>query len=274
MDLPKWFSKAIDKKRRGFLWKGQEQANAGHYLVAWEKVQRPIEYGGLGIHNLELLGCALRIRWLWAQKTQLDRPWARLPISVPRKAQALFDVAVDTIVGNGEHILFWTDRWLDGHTMAEISPNLIKTLAKRTAKRRTVAQAIQNRSWVGDIKGAHTIEVHIWDFVDGLLLQPDVQDHYTWKFSQDGTYSSKSAYGAYFVGTIKFGPWRRIWKTWAPSHCKFFIWLVFHNRVWTSDRLAKRGLPHPEACPLCDQAEGTIHHLLVECVFTRQVWTL
>jgi len=27
MDMPKWFFKAIDKKRRGFLWKGQEQAN-------------------------------------------------------------------------------------------------------------------------------------------------------------------------------------------------------------------------------------------------------
>ena len=75
MDMPKWFFKAIDKKRRGFLWKGQEQANGGHCLVAWEKVQRPIEYGGLGIHNLELLGCALRIRWLWAQKT-VDEIWS------------------------------------------------------------------------------------------------------------------------------------------------------------------------------------------------------
>ena len=109
-------------------------------------------------------------------------------LSVPRKAQALFDVAVDAIVGNGEHILFWTDRWLDGHTMANIAPNLVKTVTKQTAKRRTVAQAIQNRRWVGDIKGALTIEVlieylHIWDTVDNLLLRSDVQDCYTWKLS-------------------------------------------------------------------------------------------
>ena len=39
-----------------------------------------------------------------------------------------------------------------------------------------------------------------------------------------------------------------------------------------ADRLAKRGLPHPERCPLCDQAEETINHLLVSCVFSRQVW--
>lgn len=61
IDLPKWVVKEIDKKRRGFLWKGQEQANGGNCLVSWEKVQRPLEYGGLGIHNLESFGLALRI---------------------------------------------------------------------------------------------------------------------------------------------------------------------------------------------------------------------
>jgi hypothetical protein len=51
---------------------------------------------------------------LWAQKTNAKRPWADLPIIVPYKARALFNVAVDAIVRNGEEILFWTDRWLDG----------------------------------------------------------------------------------------------------------------------------------------------------------------
>ena len=57
----------------------------------------------------------------------------------------------------------------------------------------------------------------------------------------------------------------------GPMPCKFFIWLVVHNRCWMPDLLAKRGLPHPEVCPLCDQAEETISHLLVGCVFARQV---
>jgi hypothetical protein len=48
--------------------------------------------------------------------------------------------------------------------------------------------------------------------------------------------------------------------------------LALKGRIWTADRLAKRGLQHPDACPLCDQAQETAQNLLLSCVFTRQVW--
>jgi hypothetical protein len=50
------------------------------------------------------------------------------------------------------------------------------------------------------------------------------------------------------------------------------MWLVAHNKCWTADRLARSGLPHPESCPLCDQEDETIDHLLVHCVFARKFW--
>lgn len=50
-------------------------------------------------------------------------------------------------------------------------------------------------------------------------------------------------------------------------------WLVVHNWCWTVDRLAKRGLPHSEVCPFCDQAKESINYLLVGCVLPCQVWT-
>uniref|UniRef100_A0A452YPI7 Reverse transcriptase zinc-binding domain-containing protein n=1 Tax=Aegilops tauschii subsp. strangulata TaxID=200361 RepID=A0A452YPI7_AEGTS len=48
-------------------------------------------------------------------------------------------------------------------------------------------------------------------------------------------------------------------------------WLANLDRCWTADRLARRNLPHPPCCPLCDQAPET-HHLLLGCPFARQVW--
>jgi hypothetical protein len=103
-------------------------------------------------------------------------------------------------------------------------------------------------------------------------LQPDVLDSHIWRLSPSGQYSSKSACENFFQGSISFSPWERIWKSWAPNKCKFFIWLAAHKRCWTADRLAKRNLPHPATCPFCDQADETIDHVLTNCVFARQFW--
>jgi len=57
--------------------------------------------------------------------------YSTLPITIPYKARAVFNVVVDAIVGNGEEILVWIDRCLEVHTMAEIAPNnLFKTIQK------------------------------------------------------------------------------------------------------------------------------------------------
>ena len=55
LHLPPWALKAIDKCRRGFLWKGQKEVRGEHCLIAWPKVARPIELEGLGISSLQHL---------------------------------------------------------------------------------------------------------------------------------------------------------------------------------------------------------------------------
>jgi hypothetical protein len=93
--VPKWFIKAVDKIRRGFLWQGKEKANGGCCLVAWEKVMRPRDdLGGLGIHNLEMMAWALQIRWQWLKKTRADRHWFDLELPSHPKSLALFSIAV------------------------------------------------------------------------------------------------------------------------------------------------------------------------------------
>jgi hypothetical protein len=63
-----------------------------------------------------------------------------------------------------------------------------------------------------------------------------------------------------------------VWKTWAPPKVKFFHWLASMDRCWTAERLARHGLPHHQRCLLCDQATESMHHLMLECPFTRQTW--
>jgi hypothetical protein len=89
-------------------------------LLAWPKVSRPKELGGLGILDLHRFGWAPRVRWLWLGKTEPERPWNALRVPVHSCAQALFTTAIHSKVGNGASTKFWTDRWLNGcSTFAE-----------------------------------------------------------------------------------------------------------------------------------------------------------
>ncbi|WVZ89009.1 hypothetical protein U9M48_035473 [Paspalum notatum var. saurae] len=169
---------AIDKVRRGFLWRGRKEAKGGHCLIAWDKVQRPKALGGLGISNLQILGWALRMRWSWLQKTDPDRPWTLFPIKLHKSVLTFFSMAVETIIRDGKQTLFWKDRSLQGRRLEDLA---LKIFAL----------------------GALSVEV-LMEFLDlsdilaGIDLQPDVLDSHIWRLSPSGQYSSKSAYENFF----------------------------------------------------------------------------
>uniref|UniRef100_A0A0A9C4B4 Uncharacterized protein n=1 Tax=Arundo donax TaxID=35708 RepID=A0A0A9C4B4_ARUDO len=93
-----------------------------------------------------------------------------------------------------------------------MAPSLRPFVSQCIIRQRTVAHALQNRRWVSDIRGHLTVQVlvdylKVWDAVDNVMLQLGVQDQYVWKLSWTGVFSCKSAYGAFFTGSIRFAPW-------------------------------------------------------------------
>jgi hypothetical protein len=211
IDFQPWPIKAIDKIRRGFLWRGRKDVQGGHCLVAWEKVCRPTELGGLGISDLRTLGWALRMRWIWLQKTEPNRPWAKLLIQVPDHVCCFFSVAIISKVGNGLNTLFWTDRWLHGQCIADLAPRLYANVSKRRIKKRTVQEALTDWTWVKDIQGALTVGaivdfLQLWDLLSGFELHPEVEDSHIWRLSSSGQYSAKFAYEGFFLWLHTFCP--------------------------------------------------------------------
>jgi hypothetical protein len=60
----------------------------------------------------------------------------------------------------------------------------------------------------------------------------------------------------------------------AEGKVQSFLWLLLQNRKWTAERLRARGLPHDDHCCLCDQEFETARHLVLQCPFAREVWSL
>lgn len=87
-------------------------------------------------------------------------------------------------------------------------------------------------------------------------------------------YSVKSAYQVQFTGSFSTFPTSIIWKAKTEQKCRFFAWLVMHDKVLTADNLAKRNWPHNESCSLCYCNQETTEHLLTNCNFTKAAWNL
>jgi hypothetical protein len=118
-----WARKQIDKIRRSFLWKGEENANGGYCLVNWPTVNRPKDLGGLGVLDLDKFGRALRLRWLWREWSTDNKPWSGLEVSCPKMDCLLFNASTTVTIGNGKKARFWHHAWLDGE--APRNPELV-----------------------------------------------------------------------------------------------------------------------------------------------------
>jgi hypothetical protein len=77
--LPVWVRKKIDSICRAWLWHGEVTCNGGHCKVAWGKICRPRDLGGLGILNLDRFSAVLHLRWLWHERCSRDGP----PVGTP-----------------------------------------------------------------------------------------------------------------------------------------------------------------------------------------------
>ncbi|RCV05173.1 hypothetical protein SETIT_1G061600v2 [Setaria italica] len=71
----------------------------------------------------------------------------------------MFFYSTSVQVGDGKQTLFWTDRWIEGRSIAEIAPCLLQAVGPRIRKKRTVHEGLHYRKWIRDITGSLTVQV-------------------------------------------------------------------------------------------------------------------
>jgi hypothetical protein len=275
--LAAWARKKIDKIRRSFLWKGDESANGGHCLVNWPTVTRPKDLGGLGVPDLDRFGRALCLRWLWQEWVDDSKPWIGSELPCNEVDRLLFNSSTIITIGDGAKARFWHNNWLEGEAPKYLAPNLFQ-LVKR--KNKTVQQELTNNSWIRSLRNRITSATHIEEFVSLWIRIQDVQllqgvrDSINWKWTQDGSYSTRSAYRIQFKGSYGRFWTEQIWRAHAENKCKVFTWILLQEKILTADNLQKRGWPHQEHCALCNGPLETGLHLCLLCPFAKAVWNI
>ena len=195
-----------------------------------------------------------------------------------RKDMELFYVVTTITIGDGLKTPFWYAPWLDGRKPKDIAPLIFVSSKKKNC---TVGDAINSNNWVRNVRLDESFtndHLHqyfeLWLLLLDVHLDPHMPDDIHWKLTESGEYTAKSAYKMQFMGTIASAMEKTIWKNWGPPKTKFFAWLAIQNRIWTADRLERRGLPNCGLCPFCNQVTESVSHIFTQCRLMRRVWDL
>ena len=68
--------------------------------------------------------------------------------------------------------------------------------------------------------------------------------------------------------------WGKIWWLNVPPNVWTFLWRACSNCLPTRDNLCKRRVKVTARCEICQQHRETVSHVLWECAFKRNVWSL
>jgi hypothetical protein len=266
----------MNKIERAFLWAGTKEVTGGKCKLNWEAVCRPKKLGGLGILHIEKFARALRLRWPWFEWRHPTKLWVGMGNPCDEVDMDLFYASTTITIGNGKIASFWDSPWLNGMKPKDIAPLIYEASSRKNWK---VHQALLANAWVRKIRldinltVQHIHEyIRLWTQLRGVHLDEHIEDTITWDTTTNGEYSSSAAYNAQFFGALTTNMNKLVWKAWAPPKIKFFAWLALQNRIWTSDRLARRGRTNSGLCPLCNQTQETAAHLFSHCRYSKRLW--
>lgn len=141
----------------------------------------------------------------------------------------------------------------------------------------TVSEACTSTGWL--LRGARSPaaeELQTYLTTVPLPAISQVEDHYAWEV--EGTelqsFSTSKTWNVVRNRAVEQGWTQSIWfKGHVPRHA-FTAWIAQQNRLPTRMRLANWGMNVSPSCCLCNRADETRTHLLLNCEISEAVWTL
>lgn len=272
---------------RNFIWTGNcDQRKL--VTVSWKNICLPKQNGGLGIRDLQQLNDTALLKSLWniltknsASSIFLKQRFKITPTSYSlhyakssiwpglKKMHPLLAQGCRWLVGKGDKIHFWKDKWLSS-PITQILNIQDKDLPLSTK----VADLIHNNSWRLPPLFKHHFP-HISAQIEAVTLPLNLAaDRLIWENSSDGDLTFSASYDS-VRGASPSLPWSKlIWAQFIPPKFSILAWKLIHKKLATDDVLKTKGCFMVSGCQMCDSmhCEESITHLFLHCSFARSLW--
>eukprot|EP00253_Pinus_taeda_P006464 PITA_06464 len=272
---------------RRFFWKGGKQNENKIPLISWDIISKPLWEGGLNFKNLchQNVAMAAKIIWRiiapnlgWTQKVLWKKyfrgPRSRCLEKVIRLPNSTFlkiyDRAASLIIahsywipGNRKKINIWSDIIMNKEPIeVRASINSLRCWMDREGMQTLWDISCWNDSiWAGwkQLKVSNNLNtewIMLLDSLHGLApTHSRKRDEMGWGPKAKG-YTVSLGYAKLIEKPYvppDPAPWKGVWR--LPSWPK------------------KKGLHGPSLCSLCNNNAETTVHLILECSFSRQIWS-
>ncbi|WVZ65394.1 hypothetical protein U9M48_014768 [Paspalum notatum var. saurae] len=290
LQLPAGVIKAVDAKRRSFLWTGTDTAKGGQCLVAWENACRAKEDGGLGIKRLDVQNSCLLLKLvhrLFNPGSSSWAHWARGRIDLANFAGEVNGAHWDSLrallpayrclsrvaVGDGSNTNFWLDVWHGDKCLAEQLPALYSHSTDDSVSIKQVLNQGIERWLVPRLSSAANRELSTaHELVRGITLSDEADEHVSCFSTHDLRLDTAQIYRASTNEGASCQFAQFVWKSYAPPRVKFFGWLTIQERLQCKTNLLRKNMIDDSLCDLCSGAPEDGNHLLFECPFACSFW--
>lgn len=194
------------------------------------------------------------------------------------------------VVGNGESINIWRDKWIGSKPATSIPKtqfvshhyqSLIASLSK-------VKDLIDEsgREWKKDILEIVFPEEERRQIQELRPGGKGTRDNYSWDYTKTGVYTVKSGYWVQTniinqrgrpqeCSQPSLNPiFQMIWQGRTSPKVHHFLWRCLSNCLPVAGNLAYRHISRNAYCPRCPSSIETVNHLLFKCTFARLLWAM
>ena len=185
------------------------------------------------------------------------------------------------ILGDGNDIRFWGDKWVDNQRLCDRFSRLYHLDRNKSSSVKDKGAWFNGEwcwvwDWVRDIRGRVCSDFdELLGVLQNIVVSNNCRDRWRWTLFEDGNFTVKelSSLIEEKILHVESGGQETLWNKLVPKKVNIFVWRALKGRIPVRVELDRRGIDLDSVlCPSCNNVAESCAHNLDTCDLAMSVW--